>query len=87
MKVGQGDPHTIPSSVSMRGIEFGDPRSVFSQHIERKAFFMMSDEYTNFTSVTLKADQGEPHTIPSSVSLRGTYTINLETQASLFPTY
>jgi hypothetical protein len=38
-------------------------------------------KFTKLTSVTLKVGQGDPYTIPSSFSMRGTYTPRLKIQA------
>jgi hypothetical protein len=74
LKVGQGNPYTIPSSFSMRGTY--TPRLMILADFLFKycgnAVCMM--KFTKLTSVTLKVGQGDPHTIPSSFFMRGTCT-------------
>ena len=51
--------------------KFVIPRHLFE--LSRCHFY---DEYTNSTSMTLIVGLGDPYTIPSSLSMRGTYTPN-----------
>ena len=63
-KLGEDDLHTIPSTLSTEGAYTHNlviPGKFVINILRGKHFY---DEYTNWTSVTLKLGKGDPHTIP-----------------------
>ena len=77
LKVGEGDPHTIPS-ISTDQVWWSKLFS-FSSY-RGNVIFMMK-----FTKLTLEVGQDDPYKIPSSFSMRGTYTPNLVIPGQFVP--